>query len=144
MVLPTVGYEESVIGEPIGGISEDFFKKLKQLTGIPDDEIYFTNLIKCGSDDDLTSAHVKACKGWLFEELLQLENLKTIFTFGALSTRILLGLKTTFKFADYVYKKWIYPKAGWVDVYPLYAPSYVIQRSQKEFDTLIENVLKGK
>lgn len=144
MILPTIGYEESIIGEPVGGINTDFFKKVLNLTGISDNEVYFSTVVKCESDDNLTSSHIRACYDWLFEELGLLDNLKTIYTFGALPTRIVLGLKTTFKFSDYVYKKWIHEKVEHVNVYPLYNPSYVIQRSQKEFDTLVENIVKGK
>lgn len=151
MILPTIGYEESIIGEPVGGINADFFKKVLNLTGISDNEVYFSTVVKCESDDNLESAHIRACKTWLFEELLQLENLKTIYTFGALSTRIILRLKTSFKFSEFVYKKCTCPLEEYdrgfgrvTTVIPLYNPNYVIQRSQKEFDTLVENIVKGK
>lgn len=154
MVLPSVGYEESVIGEPVGGINADFFKKLFELAQIDKNEVYFTSVVRCTGEPK--AAEIKACQKWLIEEFKFLPSVKTIYTFGALPTRILLGLKTTFDFAEYVYRPQVVNYVvGQHKVYfdedihhtllvPVYNPSYVIQRSQKEFDTLVENIVKGK
>lgn len=154
MVLPGIGYEEGIIGEPVGGINADFFKKLFELTQIDKKEVYFTSVIKCTGEPK--AAEIKTCQSWLRKELAFLSSVKTIFTFGALPTRVLLGLKTTFDFASYVYKPQVVhydintdEKSMLYDPHccllvPVYNPNYVIQRSQKEFDTLVENIVKGK
>ena len=132
------GQDEDIVGEPFVGRSGQLLDKLLKNAGINRDDIYITNVVKCHPPKNRTPSptEIKACKGWLWEEL-RLVNPKVILTLGRTPSFLLLKVKPSAKMKDIVGKPYT---VTYIDaiVYAWYHPSFLLRHSGKYDKTTID------
>jgi len=131
------GADEDLEGVPFFGKCGKFLTKLLLQAKIERMDCYITNTVGCRPPKNRkpTDEEIQACKSWLWQKI-KLVNPKVIITLGATPTRLLLGLKKSFKLGEYVGRE---NKVSYINsiILPAYHPSFLLQHGRKfEEDTV--------
>ncbi len=132
IVGETASADDELLGEPFMSREGDYLRKLLQRAGIDPGDCYLTLAVKCPAPGprEPTTAQVQACDHWLVEELNRVQP-RVVLTLGALPSRVLLGLKKSFRLSQVVgqMQPVLFPWAG--SIIPWYSANYLLQRGQK-------------
>jgi DNA polymerase len=131
----TPGDEEDLTGVPFTGREGRLVRRLLDEAGF-DDGVFYTYAVKCRSRGEPTRAEVNECRTWLWQEL-RATGPTVVLTLGALPTRLLLGLKKSFKLADWTGEFHSVGFMGGV-VAPWYAPNHILQNGRKADRAAVE------
>ena len=138
------GDEEDLMGEPFMSREGVMLVNLIEKAGIAKSDCFFTYSVKCfPAKSKVKREHLKACAPWLWNEMKTIMP-TVLVSMGKETTRQLLGLKSTYKLADYVgtinrvdYMKLI--------VAPWYSPNHILQHGKKadaETITFLKRVME--
>lgn len=137
----SLGADEVIHQEPFVGMCGQLLSRMLKLAEINRSKCFITNVLHCNPREGSknrppTQEEIQLCKHWLWEQI-KIVNPKIIVTAGAVSTKLLLRLKPTVKFGDYVGK---IHKVNYISslIIPIYHPSFLLQRRKD----LIEDTIK--
>lgn len=133
------GREELIAQKPFVGRCGKLLDKMLETAGISRDKCYITNTVKTvcregNKNRPPTDEEIANNMGCLLEEIKE-SKAKVILCLGKVPTRALLGLKKTFKLADYVGK--IYKRdITKAHIIPCYHTSFLLQYGKQLTDEM--------
>lgn len=153
LVGEALGKDESILEEPFVGQCGKLLDKILNEAGLKRECLYITNTVKCRptknngkSNRPPSDEEIKACKGWLWEEI-KLVNPACIVTLGKVPTYTLLSsqLKKAFKLGDSIGVEYIVDYSD-ARIFPCWHPSYLMVhgKSKVEETTNLFKELKGR
>jgi uracil-DNA glycosylase len=124
--------DDDLTAEAISGAKEKrFFSKICTGAEIKKEDIYFTNLVKCHTYEDVKKIHIDSCKIWLWKELQAIKP-EVIITMGRAGFDTLFPESKKKDFGElaglpvvYDFKKFASTIIPWYDI------NYLLNRNRK-------------
>jgi uracil-DNA glycosylase family 4 len=123
------GEVEDQTGRPFVGPAGQLLTKILESAGIPREEVYITNVVKCRPPGNRvpTKEEMAACWEWLAAQIA-LVNPKIIITLGNTPTHWLLGRSEGINELRGRFFLW----KGGIEVFPMFHPSYLLRNPSSE------------
>jgi uracil-DNA glycosylase family 4 len=123
------GEVEDQTGRPFVGPAGQLLTKILESAGIPREEVYITNVVKCRPPGNRvpTKEEMAACWEWLAAQIA-LVNPKIIITLGNTPTHWLLGRSEGIN----ELRGRFFPWKGGIEVFPMFHPSYLLRNPSSE------------
>jgi len=123
------GEVEDQRGRPFVGPAGQLLTKILESAGIPREEVYITNVVKCRPPGNRvpTKEEMAACWEWLAAQIA-LVNPKIIITLGNTPTHWLLGRSEGIN----ELRGRFFPWKGGIEVFPMFHPSYLLRNPSSE------------
>ncbi len=118
------GEVEDQTGRPFVGPAGQLLTKILESAGIPRDEVYITNVVKCRPPGNRvpTKEEMAACWEWLSAQI-GLVRPKIIVTLGNTPTHWLLGRNEGINDL----RGRFFPWKGGIEIFPMFHPSYLLR-----------------
>jgi len=123
------GEVEDRTGRPFVGPAGQLLTKILESAGIPREEVYITNVVKCRPPGNRvpTKEEMAACWEWLAAQIA-LVRPKIIITLGNTPTHWLLGRSEGIN----ELRGRFFPWKGGIEVFPMFHPSYLLRNPSSE------------
>jgi len=123
------GEVEDQTGRPFVGPAGQLLTKILESAGIPREEVYITNVVKCRPPGNRvpTKEEMAACWEWLAAQIA-LVNPKIIIPLGNTPTHWLLGRSEGIN----ELRGRFFPWKGGIEVFPMFHPSYLLRNPSSE------------
>ena len=123
------GEVEDRTGRPFVGPAGQLLTKILDSAGIPREEVYITNVVKCRPPGNRvpTKEEMAACWEWLAAQIA-LVRPKIIITLGNTPTHWLLGRSEGIN----ELRGRFFPWKGGIEVFPMFHPSYLLRNPSSE------------
>ena len=123
------GEVEDRTGRPFVGPAGQLLTQILASVGIPREEVYITNVVKCRPPGNRvpTRQEMDACWEWLAAQIA-LINPKIIVTLGNAATQRLLGRSEGIGQLRGRFYRW----RGGIEVFPMFHPSFLLRNPSKK------------
>jgi uracil-DNA glycosylase family 4 len=130
------------LNQPFISMAGKLLDQILTKAGTKRSEVYIANTVNCLTKERLSAKDIKACKGWLWEQI-KLVQPTHIFTMGSTPTKTLLRkiVKSTDKMKDIVGKEY---SVGYCSakIIPIYHPSFLLQYGKRYTEETID-IIRG-
>ena len=125
------GADEDLQGLPFVGAAGQLLHKILKAAGINSDELFFTNVVKCRTDENNrnpSEAEIFACNDFL-ETQLFLIHPELVIAVGGVATQTLLRISTGIMTLHGKIRNW-----RGIRLFPMIHPSYLLRNPDKSSD----------